>query len=103
MTIFCFSERLAIRVGRDGLWICAPSLLAEPLHLDRRRLAEMGLELVAAGPEPSGGRRNALLPTSSPELPSRSAEANTPSPPARSSEVSRPSPPDGPSSGAGAG
>lgn len=68
MKIFLFSEKLSIRVGRLGVWIWAPPLAAEPIYLDVRRLAEMGLGLLdtreggvtASPPEegpssPSGG------------------------------------------------
>jgi hypothetical protein len=46
MKIFCLSESFAIRVGRRGIWIWAPSVSAEPIHLDVRRLGEMGLGLL---------------------------------------------------------
>ena len=47
MTIFCLSETLSIRVGRDGVWIWAPAISSQPLHLDADRLEEMGLLLAA--------------------------------------------------------
>jgi len=46
MKIFCLSESFSIRVGRRGIWIWAPAVSAEPIYLDDRRLAEMGLGLL---------------------------------------------------------
>jgi hypothetical protein len=60
MKIFCLSESFSIRVGRRGIWIFAPAVCADPIYLDDRRLAEMGLGLLAtreggkASPPPDG-------------------------------------------------
>ena len=69
MKIFLFSENLSIRVGRLGIWIWAPPLAAEPIYLDVRRLAEMGLGLL----ETREGRET----VSSPEGASSSPSAGT--------------------------
>ena len=71
MTLFCLAENLSMRVGRDGVWIWAPSVSPRPIHLDARTLAEMGLRLavalgegsappaLATSPRPSDQSRNA--------------------------------------------
>ena len=46
MKIFFLSESFSIRVGRRGIWIWAPAAFSEPIYLDPRRLAEMGLGLL---------------------------------------------------------
>ena len=46
MKIFLLSDSFSIRVGRQGIWIWAPAACGEPIYLDDRRLAEMGLGLL---------------------------------------------------------
>jgi len=76
VTIFCLSDRLSIRVGRDGIWIWAATLSPEPVHLDRLRLAEMGLWLDLPGESP--GLSPEPPTPSSLSLRSRTARASIP-------------------------
>ena len=45
MTLYRLADNLAIRVGRDGIWIWAPDVSDRPFHLDSRTLTDMGLHL----------------------------------------------------------
>ena len=47
MTLYRLADNLAIRVGRDGIWIWAPDVSERPIHLDPRTLTDMGLHLGA--------------------------------------------------------
>ncbi len=62
MTIFFLSDNLSLRVGPDGVWIWAPSVVSTPIHLDQRRLAEMGLRLSLSRPDPPGRNAPASIP-----------------------------------------
>ena len=68
MKIFLLSDSFSIRVGRQGIWIWAPGACGEPIYLDSRRLAEMGLGLL----ETLGGRPDPSAPggASPPSVPS---------------------------------
>lgn len=64
MTLYRLADNLAIRVGRDGIWIWAPDVSERPIHLDSRTLTDMGLHLGApegVGP-PSGSADSNPLP-----------------------------------------
>ena len=45
MTLYRLADNLAIRVGRDGIWIWAPDVSDRPFHLDPQALTDMGLHL----------------------------------------------------------
>jgi hypothetical protein len=45
VTLYRLADNLAIRVGRDGIWIWAPDVSDRPFHLDPRTLTDMGLHL----------------------------------------------------------
>lgn len=47
MTLYRLADNLAIRVGRDGIWIWAPDVSERPFHLDARTLTDSGLHLGA--------------------------------------------------------
>lgn len=79
MTIFFLSDNLSLRVGRDGVWIWAPSVASTPIHLDRRRLAEMGLRLDLPATQ-AGATARARLSLSCPDPPGRSVPASIPPP-----------------------
>jgi|GEM_PF-2700165 hypothetical protein len=71
MTLYRLADNLAIRVGRDGLWIWAPDVSDRPIHLDPRTLTDMGLHLGAWGScDSTSNRRD---PNPPPEDPSRTA------------------------------
>ena len=71
MTLYRLADNLAIRVGRDSVWIWAPDVSEHPIRLDAGMLNEMGLRLtVQASEDPSSPRRAFNAP---PWDPSRSA------------------------------
>ena len=68
MKIFLLSDSFSIRVGRQGIWIWAPAAGGEPIYLDARRLAEMGLGLLEtrdgrSGPPAPGGVSSPCAPS----------------------------------------
>jgi hypothetical protein len=72
MKMFFLSESFSIRIGRQGIWIWVPAACSEPIYLDARRLAEMGLGLLETrdgrgGPSAPGG----VSPPSAPSGPNR--------------------------------
>ena len=71
VTLYRLADNLAIRVGRDGIWIWAPDVSERPIHLDPRTLTDMGLHLGA--PEEASSPLSSADSNPLPKNPIRSA------------------------------
>ena len=61
VTLFRLADNLAVRVGRNGIWIWAPDIAPRPFHVDSKTLAELGFRL---GFEQSGISGSEAIPSS---------------------------------------